>query len=86
MHEDYVTTLALAPYLPNGVRGLAGRAYRLVESLAGRALTVVIAERYYARMFEDASAVLNYPRLVAFVPLAEVSRALPPDRILYIYI
>ncbi|MDX6752444.1 glycosyltransferase [Geminicoccaceae bacterium 1502E] len=67
VHEDYVTSLALVPYLPPGVGRIVGPLYRLAERLAVRGLSaVVIAERYYARWLPEAVPVLNYPRRDAF--------------------
>ena len=85
VHEDFVTSLAIVPYLPRGLGPLAGRVYGLLERLASRAFAIVVAERYYARKFGHATAVLNYPRLEAFAELLRLERVWPRDRIRLLY-
>lgn len=85
VHEDYVTGIGRAPYLPPPLARLAGRLYGLAERLAAPAFAVVIAEAYYARRFPAAVPVLNHPRLDAFADPAFAVPRRPADGIRLLY-
>ena len=84
VHEDYAAAMAVRFWLPRPLRPLASWAMRALAALARRLYPVVIAERYYARIFPGAVEVLNYARLEELAPL--MARPLePPARIRLLY-
>ncbi|HYD64542.1 glycosyltransferase [Azospirillum sp.] len=85
VHEDYVTGIAQAPYLPRPVARLAGRLYGALERLAAPAFDIVIAEAYYARRFPRGVPVLNHPRLDAFRDAAFDGREAPAGGVRLLY-
>jgi glycosyltransferase involved in cell wall biosynthesis len=71
VHEDNVTGILQKRYLgPIRRKAFAGIAESL-ERRAARSCKVVIAERYYAERFPEATPVLNYPDRAAFPGLDE---------------
>lgn len=63
IHEDYVSSVSQKYYLPKLLRWPLANALGLAESVGSLPLTKVIAERYYAERFPDATMVLNYPAI-----------------------
>ena len=63
IHEDYVSALSQKFYIPAFIRGGLSRLLGGLESLAAGCFHQVIAERYYANRFPNATPVLNYPRI-----------------------
>jgi glycosyltransferase involved in cell wall biosynthesis len=66
VHEDNVAFARQKGYLPGWLRQLAAALVALLEGLAKRWLSVVIAEPAYAARFPNATLVSNYPALAAF--------------------
>lgn len=84
VHEDYAQAAEVRSWIPGPARRLLAGFYDLLAGLAGRAFTIVIAERYYARRFPDAVPVLNYARREEFAGLDVIVRDTPPrPRALY---
>lgn len=85
VHEDYTTAVDRSGWIPRPLKPAFAAAWRLVEAVCRRAFTIVIAERYYARRFPDATPVLNYPRTDQFAALLDGARPPPPahPRLLY---
>lgn len=85
VHEDYTTAVERSGWIPGPLKPAVAAAWRLVEAVCRRAFTIVIAERYYARRFPDATPVLNYPRTDQFAALLDGVRPPPPShpRLLY---
>jgi len=63
IHEDYVSAISQKFYIPAPLRIALSKAFGFFETLAGRCFHQVIAERYYAERFPNATKVLNYPRI-----------------------
>ena len=63
IHEDYVSAISQKFYIPAPFRVVLSKAFGLFETLAGRSFHQIIAERYYAERFPNATMVLNYPRI-----------------------
>ncbi len=63
VHEDYVTALGQKRYLSLAVRSLLGRIIGALEDRLSRSTHRVIAEKYYAERFPDATPILNYPEV-----------------------
>jgi glycosyltransferase involved in cell wall biosynthesis len=84
VHEDYAAAAVVRPWLPGwaraGVAGLIGA----VSALARSAFTIVIAERYYARLFPGGVEVLNYARLEEYAALQNIERR-PPASLRALY-
>ena len=63
VHEDNVTVIRERTYIPSLLRKMTESAYLFLERLARKHLTLVLAERYYARRLPEGTCVLNYPIL-----------------------
>ena len=84
IHEDYTSSIRQKPHLPAWLRGALARLLGALESLAARAFTQVIAEKYYARRFPTALAVLNYPAVAdCRFPKPRPPQAGSPPRLIY---
>ncbi len=84
VHEDYVTSVMGKSYLPSVLRRPLAGAVALLERMASRRFTVILAERYYAERFPQGTPVLNYPRPEAVLAPAVPSPVLPlVPRVLY---
>ena len=79
VHEDFGQAAGVRPWLPRWARPLLVRAVDGVNVAARRSFAIVIAERYYARTFPDAVAVLNYANLEDYARVAAIHRA--PERL-----
>lgn len=66
VHEDYASGIRQKKYLPKFLREPLARAIRLLERQLGSFFEIVIAERYYSRVFPNSTMVLNYPRKFDF--------------------
>ena len=88
MHEDFTQAAGVRPWLPGIVRPLAARFADIIGRIAYRTMTIVIAERYYARRFPDATVVLNYPHYDRSQALREIDRNVAdrPDKIRLLYV
>lgn len=74
VHEDYAAAAGVRVWMPNALRGTIAGGYNLFAAVARRAFTIVIAERYYARLFPGSVSVLNYARLEEFDRLRAIDR------------
>ena len=79
VHEDYAAAAVVRPWLPGWARRAVAAFVGAVSTLARRAFTIVIAERYYARLFPGGIEVLNYARLEEYAGLQSIARQ-PPSR------
>ena len=79
VHEDYAAAAVVRPWLPGWARRAVAAFVGAVSTLARRAFTIVIAERYYARLFPGGIEVLNYARLEEYAGLQSIARQ-PPAR------
>lgn len=79
VHEDYAAAAVVRSWLPDWARATVAALVRGVSAVARRAFTVVIAERYYARLFPGGVEVLNYARLEEYAALQTIERQ-PPVR------
>ena len=88
MHEDFTQAAGVRPWLPDVARPLAARFAGLIGRIASRSMAIVIAERYYARRFPEATVVLNYPHYDRSQALREIGRraAERPDKIRLLYV
>ena len=84
VHEDFQTGILRAIYLPHWLAVLAAWFVRVLEQLARRYFTIVIAEKYYRDIFPNSTEVLNYPRLEDYSHLAaEPASSNSPPVLLY---
>jgi glycosyltransferase involved in cell wall biosynthesis len=65
VHEDVSASIRVREYIPTFLREPLARGYRLLENVACRFLSVVIAEKYYADFLPRGVPILNYPILTA---------------------
>ena len=72
------------PWLPGWARRGVAALVGAVSALARRAFTIVIAERYYARLFPGGVEVLNYARLEEYAGLQTIARQ-PPTHLRALY-
>lgn len=87
VHEDFAQAAGVRSWIPRPLRPVVAGLYKIVAKLAGRAFAVVIAERYYARSFPDATMVLNYPHAERSQALRAVPRdAAPMERVKLVYV
>ncbi|WP_255476612.1 glycosyltransferase [Geminicoccus flavidas] len=70
VHEDFSTGIRRAIYLPYWLAATCAFGLRVLEYLATRCFTVVIAEKYYVEIFPNGVELLNYPRVEDFPELA----------------
>lgn len=63
VHEDVAASIKVRSYIPAFLRGFLAWSYRLMEKMACRFFTIVIAEKYYADFLPKGIPILNYPRL-----------------------
>lgn len=84
VHEDYAAAAVVRPWLPGWARRLVAATVHGVSALARSTFTIVIAERYYARLFPGGVEVLNYARLEEYAGLRTIVRT-PPARIRALY-
>lgn len=75
VHEDFSQAAGVRPWLPRRLRPLLARAVEVVNHVARRSFTIVIAERYYARSFPGALEVLNYAKLEDYAKVLAIRRA-----------
>jgi glycosyltransferase involved in cell wall biosynthesis len=61
IHEDYRTAILQKEYVPRPLRSAFAALIGIIEAIASRTFTVVLAERYYQLRFPDGKLVLNYP-------------------------
>jgi len=86
VHEDYSTAALVRPWIPAWARRPLAGLVDLVTAVARRSFHIVIAEKYYARLFPGSLEVLNYARLEEFGDLLEFAREFPREggpRLLY---
>lgn len=88
VHEDFTQAADVRPWLPGFARPLVARFSDFTAWLARKTMAIVIAERYYARRFPDATPVLNYPHLERSAELQAIERRADarPKRIRLLYI
>lgn len=88
VHEDFSQAAAVRPWIPGPLRSLIARGLDVVARLAGKSMTIVIAERYYERRFPAATKVLNYPHRERSSALQAIERRpeRQPDRIRLLYV
>ncbi|MDT8390982.1 MAG: glycosyltransferase [Lentisphaeria bacterium] len=63
VHEDVSASIRVREYIPKWLREPLAWGYRMLENVACRCMTVVIAEKYYADFLPKGVPVLNYPIL-----------------------
>lgn len=76
IHEDYVSAVSQKFYIPRSLRGMISWLFGFVEVSMARCFQQVIAERYYAERFPNATQVLNYPRIHEQLPCRRSETAL----------
>lgn len=88
VHEDFSQAAAVRPWIPGPLRSLIARCFDGVAWLAGRSMSIIIAERYYERRFPAATKVLNYPHRERSLALQAIERRpeRQPDRIRLLYV
>lgn len=88
VHEDFSQAAAVRPWIPGPLRSLIARCLDGAAWLAGRSMSIVIAERYYERRFPAATKVLNYPHRERSLALQAIERRpeQQPDRIRLLYV
>jgi glycosyltransferase involved in cell wall biosynthesis len=84
VHEDYAAAAIVRPWLPDWARWVVAALVGAVSVVARRAFTIVIAERYYARLFPGGVEVLNYARLEEYAGLQTIERQ-PPKHVRALY-
>ena len=86
VHEDFTQAAGVRPWVPDPLRPLLARFSDFTAWLAWHSLAIVIAERYYARTFPGAVAVLNYANLQDYAKIIAIERAPETlDRIRLLY-
>ncbi len=86
VHEDFGQAAGVRSWIPAFLRPAIAALWRIAAYLAGHAFEIVIAERYYARTFPAATAVLNYPHLERSAALRSIDRSIDQSsniRLLY---
>jgi glycosyltransferase involved in cell wall biosynthesis len=88
VHEDFSQAAAVRPWIPGPLRSLVARCLDGAAWLAGRSMSIVIAERYYERRFPAATKVLNYPHRERSLALQAIERRpeRQPRRIRLLYV
>lgn len=88
VHEDFSQAVAVRPWIPSPLRSLIARCLDVAARLAGKTMSIVIAERYDERRFPDVTKVLNYPHRERSLALQVIERRpeRQPDRIRLLYV
>lgn len=88
VHEDFSQAAAVRPWIPGPLRSLIARCLDIITWLAGKSMSIVIAERYYERRFPAATKVLNYPHRERSLALQSIERRpeRQPDRVRLLYV
>lgn len=79
VHEDYATAALVRPWIPVWARRPLARLVDLMTAVARWSFHIVIAEKYYARLFPGGLEVLNYAKLEEFGDLLDCPRAFPEE-------
>lgn len=88
VHEDFTQAAGVRPWIPKALRSLTARSLDIAAWLAGKTMSIVVAERYYRRRFPGATMVLNYPHLERSIALQAIERQpqRQPDRVRLLYV
>lgn len=81
VHEDTVTDIRQKLYIPKFFREFFVWGVKVLESLAKKFFSIIIAEIYYEERFPDAVKVLNYP-ILDWAEQIQIERA-NPQKLLY---
>ena len=74
VHEDYSTAAQDRQWIPNWARGIIAQGVAAISSLAQSMFTIIIAERYYQRLFPNAEQVLNYAKIDEYKHIWSIKR------------
>ena len=74
VHEDYSTAAQDRQWIPNWARDIIAQGVAAISSLAQSMFTIIIAERYYQRLFPNAEQVLNYAKIDEYKHIWSIKR------------